>query len=354
MRKYYIDNIRSMIILLLFPVHTFMIWNNFGNKFYIWEEGNTLISTLITIVNPWLMPILFAFAGLSFHYASQKRDDNLFIKERIKKLMIPFLCGLLILVPIQTLYARKFFFLYTGSFFDNIGYFFTHISDLSGYDGAFTPGHLWFLLFLFIISLLFLILKRCVPYHKVEAKIAHMHIITIIALWIPISLIFYIGNFGGFSIGSSFAFYTLGYYLLSNDSLIQTLEKNVRWLLLLFLVSSAILVVLYYNISYYGNILVYFVAWIGVLVIMTAGKRYSNKKNMITEYIRKASFPIYIFHQSILVMLAYVTLQLTDILIWQVMIIMLGSLILTILCYECVRRIPFICMLFGMKYKKMR
>lgn len=29
-RKHYIDNLRNMTILLLFPVHTFMIWNDFG------------------------------------------------------------------------------------------------------------------------------------------------------------------------------------------------------------------------------------------------------------------------------------------------------------------------------------
>ena len=35
-RKHYIDNLRNLAILLLFPVHTFMIWNNFGSRFYIW------------------------------------------------------------------------------------------------------------------------------------------------------------------------------------------------------------------------------------------------------------------------------------------------------------------------------
>lgn len=36
-RKHYIDNLRNLAILLLFPVHTFMIWNNFGSRFYIWQ-----------------------------------------------------------------------------------------------------------------------------------------------------------------------------------------------------------------------------------------------------------------------------------------------------------------------------
>lgn len=40
MRKHYLDNIRTIVILLLFPYHTFMIWNNFGTKFYIWGGNN--------------------------------------------------------------------------------------------------------------------------------------------------------------------------------------------------------------------------------------------------------------------------------------------------------------------------
>lgn len=63
-RKHYIDNLRNLTILLLFPVHTFMIWNNFGSRFYIWQGENKILSTLIVLVNPWFMPILFALAGI--------------------------------------------------------------------------------------------------------------------------------------------------------------------------------------------------------------------------------------------------------------------------------------------------
>ena len=72
-RKHYIDSLRNLAILLLFPVHTFMIWNNFGSRFYIWQGENKILSTLIVLVNPWFMPILFALAGMSARYALEKR-----------------------------------------------------------------------------------------------------------------------------------------------------------------------------------------------------------------------------------------------------------------------------------------
>ena len=80
-RKHYIDNLRNLTILLLFPVHTFMIWNNFGSRFYIWQGESKILSTLIVLVNPWFMPILFVLAGMSARYALQKRTTKEFIMQ---------------------------------------------------------------------------------------------------------------------------------------------------------------------------------------------------------------------------------------------------------------------------------
>lgn len=90
MRKHYIDNLRSLAILLLFPVHTFMIWSDFGSRFYIWEGESRLLSTLIVLVNPWFMPLLFVLAGISARHALEKRTKKEFILERLRKLLLPF------------------------------------------------------------------------------------------------------------------------------------------------------------------------------------------------------------------------------------------------------------------------
>ena len=57
--------VRNLTILLLFPVHTFMIWNDLGFRFYIWQGESKILSTLIMLINPWFMPILFVLAGMS-------------------------------------------------------------------------------------------------------------------------------------------------------------------------------------------------------------------------------------------------------------------------------------------------
>ncbi len=83
-RKHYIDNLWSLTILLLFPVHTFIIWNDFGSRFYIWVKESRLLSTLIVLINPWFMPLLFVLAGISARYGLEKRTVKEFVVQRVR------------------------------------------------------------------------------------------------------------------------------------------------------------------------------------------------------------------------------------------------------------------------------
>lgn len=346
-RKHYIDNLRNLTILLLFPVHTFMIWNNFGSRFYIWQGESKILSTLIVLVNPWFMPMLFVLAGMSARYALQKRTTREFIMQRIRKLLIPFVSGLILLVPFQTLYARKYFDNYEGSLWDNWKYFFTHLTDFSGYDGAFTPGHLWFILFLFFISMIALVVFRYVPYEKLAVSVEKIPAVGLLLLFVPVWLMYYLGNFGGYSIGKNLALYLLGYYVLSNDLMIEKLERNIRWLASLCLVGTIVSVGMYYKFSYYGDCWVNFIGWISILVLLVAGKNLLNRETGFTRYFNKASYPIYILHQSILVILAYYIVQMSDIMFVQVFGICVGSFVLTVLAYHLVRQLPIVRKLLG-------
>lgn len=348
-RKHYIDNLRNLTILLLFPVHTFMIWNNFGSRFYIWQGENKILSTLIVLVNPWFMPILFVLAGMSARYALEKRTNKEFVIGRVSKLLIPFISGMILLVPFQTLYARRFFDNYEGSLLDNWKYFFTHLTDFSGYDGAFTPGHLWFILFLFLISMVALLLFRLVPYEKLAVSVEKMPVFGVLLLFIPIWLMYYLGNFSGFSLGKNLALYLIGYYVLSNDVMIEKLERNIKWLATLCVIGTIMSVALYYSFSYYGDLWVNFIGWISILVLLVVAKRFLNKRTGFTQYFNQASYPIYILHQSILVALAYYVLQASDVLFVQVFCICIGSFLLTVLAYHLIKLIPVVKKMIGIK-----
>jgi len=340
MRKHYLDYLRAISILLLFLIHTLMIWNNFGTKFYIWDGENTLLSTIIVAVNPWLMPLLFVIAGMCARYSLTKRSTRQFVKERVAKLLLPFIIGILLLVPFQTLIARKFFYGYQGSTLSHYFYFFTHFSDLSGYDGCFTPGHLWFILYLFIISLSGLPIMKYIPYERVAQRLHSMSTAAVILLFIPIWLMYYIGNFGGYSIGKYFLLYLIGYYLCSDESLLTSLLTHKKLIIGLFVLSDLALMIAFYQFSYYGDLLVNIVGWLGVLTCLLLGKGFINKEIPALEYCVKGSYAFYLLHQTILVALGYYALSTFDHLLVQILVIMLGSFLLTVLSYEVLRKIP--------------
>ena len=333
---------------MLFFYHTFMIWNNYGDKFYVWGGNNNILSTLIVLVSSWFMPILFVIAGISTRYSLGKRNTKEYIKERISKIFIPFICGLILLVPFQTLYARKFFFNYSGSIIDNFKYFFTHFSDLNGYDGMFTFGHLWFLLYLFIISIISLLIIKKVSFEKIDSKLSKLNIIFIILIFIPLFIFYNIGNFGGQSIGKYLLLYLLGYYMFT-DSFIEKLIKYKILILPIFFISEIVLVISYYNYGSYNDLFVNFVGWIGILSFMIIGKLYLNKETKITSYFKKASFPVYILHQTVLVIIGYYALINLNNIYAQLLIIIFGSFIITIILYELIRRIPILKKTIGAK-----
>lgn len=347
MRKHYIDNLRSLTILFLFPVHTFMIWNDFGSKFYIWQGENRLLSTLIVLVNPWFMPLLFVLAGMSARYALEKRSVKDFIVQRIHKLLIPFLSGMLLLVPFQSLFARKFFYAYDGGLLEHWKYFFTHLTDFSGYDGAFTPGQLWFILFLFLISMVSLVIFRLLPYQRAAGEVEKLPALGVLLLFVPVWLMYYLGNFGGFSLGKNLALFLLGYYFLSNDAVLDRMERNMKWLTPLWATGIVLSVTLYYRFSYYGDLWVNFIGWLSILVILALGRKFWNRRTGFTEYFNKASYPIYILHQSILVALAYYVVRMCDSLWIQAPCICLGSFLLTVAAYHLIRLIPVVRKMIG-------
>ncbi len=348
-RSYYLDYLRIISILLLFPVHTFMIWNDYGQKFYVWSGENKLLSSLIILINPWFMPLLFAIAGMCARYSLEKRTEKEFILERVIKLFVPFLSGIILLVPFQTLFARKYFYNYSGTLQENILYFFSHFTDLSGYDGCFTPGQLWFLLFLFIISLVSLLLFKMVPYDKIARWAVKMNIYIIVGLFICVWMAYYIGNFGGFSLGKNMVLYLLGYYILSNETILDELEKYRNILFGLFCFCLIMLFVFYYYFSYYGDIAVNFIGWLGICSLIPFAKKHFNKRTKLLVYFKKASFPLYILHQSILVAVGYYVLLYVDGILIQAVSILAVSFLLTLGIYELIKRIPYVRVLFGIK-----
>lgn len=69
----------------------------------------------------------------------------------------------------MTYIADKLNYDYQGNFFQHYTVFFTHFTDLTGADGGFSVGQFWFILYLFLISLIavgIILLQRKIMHSK--------------------------------------------------------------------------------------------------------------------------------------------------------------------------------------------
>lgn len=354
MRKYYIDNIRIFCILLLFPVHTCMIYNTFGDAFYVFSKPITVLSEFIVIVYPWWMTLLFVIAGISSAYALKKRSGSEYAKERVMKLLIPLMFGIILIIPVQTYIADIFHNGYSGRYFEHFLIFFTKLTDFTGYDGGFTPAHTWFMLYLFVISMISL--PVMLWYVKRDKKIDGSRITmpVILPLFIIILLMTPIIELGGKSVGESLACFLIGFFLLSIDEVQEKLMKYCMPLGLSWIVFMALRDYMFLINSGYGilwDIEQRLVTWFGILAILGLGKKYLNFNNKFTQYFSPAAFPIYFLHQSILVIIAFYVVKFVHIIAVQFIIILTMSFFITLLCYEVLRRFSLTCFMFGIKKK---
>jgi len=358
-RLHYIDNLRWICILLLFPLHAALVFCPQWYGYYVSSDySSTIARGLVVAVEPWIMPLLFCIAGLSLKFALSGRTPHVYLKERVTKLLVPFIAGLVLICPVIAYYALKFHTGYTGSFAGAFVHFFStmqNIQDRNGIFGDFSVDHLWFIIFLFIISIValgvILLGRRHAGLH-LNAGVLSLPVLVL--LFIPVWLL----NFAGFemaeySILSYFALFLIGYYLLARDSVQALLEKYwavllVAWIILTTGVMWMYGILLMHHEVLWGSSAFYVLTgWTGVLALMGAGRHLFDVRNNFATYMGAASYPVYILHQAVLVAIAYYVVMLAIPSALQFLAIVIASLLLTFACYEILRRIPGVRVLFG-------
>lgn len=353
-RQHYIDNLRFFCTAMLIPYHAAMAWNCWGEGNYIILGSSKIFSSFIVAVSPWYMTLLFVLAGMSAKYSVQKRTVKQFIKERVYRLFIPFVTATVTVVPVLTFIADKTNCGYSGGFMNHYSVFFTKITDITGYDGGFSIGHLWFVLCLFIISLLSLIMIPIVNKCFSKRIFEKVSVLAVILLFI-LSMLTTPLKLAGKSIVSYLLFYLLGYCILSEEKIMEKLVKYKYIYLSVWLISSFLNVYLFLwsnvNMDTLNTMFMYLSGCFGILTFLSFGKDMLNHTDKIMSKLSADSFFVYIFHFIYVVVFEYVFSSVinNDSVIF--ILTVLCSFVLTLLTCEIVKVIPIIHSLFGMKRK---
>jgi len=316
-RLYYIDWLRVLVVLALIPFHASLTYLRYG-VVYIKEPVSGLASLPFLIIEvplgDFFMTLLFFVSGVASYHSFNKRGTGLYIGERAQKLALPFGLGYILLCPV-TAYIQALYEGFQGGFISFLPRFFWY--DTYHYLGY---GHLWFLLYLFVFSII------CVPLFKWwQAEGGHLERIGAFfskgnRLLLPIAFIVLLevylrprfhpdafiiaGDWANVSVYLSLFIFG---YVYAADSRIQEKVKEYFKLSAVFGIMG--LAALYYvnihsqmfwsDASYLG------VLWVwakgvyecaGIIFLLNFRRLCLNRKSRALTYLNRASFTIYIFH----------------------------------------------------------
>lgn len=348
-RLNYIDNLRSLTVSLLIIYHLAMAYNTWGEPNYIFLGETKFLSAIVVLISPWFMPLMFLIAGIGAFYSLKKRSFATFIKERLIRLGIPFVFGMLIINPMLSFVADVTHNGYQGNILSHYGIYFTRFTDLSGYDGGFTLGHLWFVIVLIVISILSCgIIKLC---SRVKSN-AFKFVLN--ATLVVVAILAYDFKLLGKPLITYLCVFLLGYFLFSNQEFVNRLTK-FKWLFTcLFIVSAITNTVLFVFVGKYellNNICNYLAFATGIPALFCLGNDYLNFTNSICQKCSRLSYVFYIVHFPVVVLCQYYASLIGLGIIANFFVGVIAATVVTALLCMIIDTNPITRVLFGLKNK---
>lgn len=370
-RRHDLDWLRVIAILLLLYFHTGMIFVAEWGWHIKNPETSYLVLELNYFLSRWRMALLFVISGIGTSFALRRRTPAQYVGERTKRLFVPVLFGILVIVPPQIYIERIAGGAAYASFLD----FYPSIFTTGPYPaGNLSYHHLWFVLYLFLYSLaalpFFLYLRSDAGARWAERLSDALRGPGLYALALPLgaALAALIVRFPGpqniVNDGAYllyyFLFFVYGYVLHVAGGLWGVLEARRRTSLTLAFLSILSINALRWNdatpeFTYsLANSLYYllqgFNAWCWVLAFLGYGKRYLNRPSRLLERANEGIYPFYILHQTVIVVVGYYVIQVEESILAKFLFVSTLSLVLSWGIYELfVRPVPALRFLFGMK-----
>jgi peptidoglycan/LPS O-acetylase OafA/YrhL len=383
-RLHYLDWLRVLLILGVFVYHAVSPFRE-GREWHITNpERSVAVTSILIFLWPWALPLFFLVAGATSKFALRRRSNRQYIRERVARLLVPLIVGSILLSPLQAYLEALNRGSYQGPFLRYVPQMLAERTS----GNLFTPllfgelgFHLWFLGFLFAFSLLALPIFRWFERDRGQAFISWMGRLVakrggILVFIIPLALArlivqpFYPEEHGWLDFVFSFLFFVLGYILYSDERFLSAIRRD-RWLLVgggvLNLVAFGALVAIVGDTaldwfltevfivpgSIIGIVLFALSGWCWALCVLYLAMTRLNFSNQWLVYGNETIMPVYIFHQPIIVIIAFFVVQWDAGISVKMLAVVLGSLVITVGLVELViKRIGALRGLFGMKARR--
>lgn len=361
-RKYWLDNLRWVTVLLVLLYHVFYFYNNKGvfggvGGFGPYPETPQYQDVVMYILYPWFMPLLFLLAGISARYALERRPAREWFRDRTRKLLVPSTIGLFV-------------------FHWMVGYFNTAAAAKAGTFGEMPvvakfvvwsisgTGPLWFIQDLWLFSLVLLALRaidKSDRFHRwcgkiSEGKYAIVWIILLgVIYWAAEQLVIHNprpespdGLYNLYKPLFYLVIFLMGYYIFSHDRVQEALKSAWIPLMVCAIVAGTILIVTGFgrdNTSpeYLTSPLNCLYGWLACLALPGWFQARFDRTGAFAGYMTRSSFGLYIVHYLVIASFGYMMKIYTNLPpVAMYLILTVAVFALSPVIYEIVRRIPFI------------
>jgi glucans biosynthesis protein C len=398
-RRPELDAMRALVVVGLVVFHSAMVFASGASWFINDPRPGPGFTVFLLWGSLWGMPLLFLVSGMGARYALRSRSARAFLRERLGRLGVPLLTGLVLLVAPMFYLNRlgqpdfhepywRFWLRFLNPAAIAIGIPATG-TWRSGAD-EFDPAHLWFLFSLLVFSIVlvpaFAWLRRPHGAHLIDhlAGLTERHpAAALLVAAVPIMAVeAALGpdkNTGGWERLTYLFFFLYGYLLACDRRFEQTLRR-LRWPALGGAVlASVLLAVAAKLVDPSGADPISGVTpplsatqglagWLWTTAILglagTVAARFTARSTgsptgspahpprwqRVTAYANEAVLPFYVLHEPVIVAVAWVIVRWPGPLLVKYLSVVAASFVLTLALYEgLVRRFQLTRFLFGMK-----
>ncbi|MBI9036062.1 MAG: acyltransferase [Bacteroidales bacterium] len=318
-RRFDIDWMRILLILSVFIFHIGMFFNSWG-----WHVKNNIelsgLNRTMEFLHYWRMPLLFFISGAGTFLALGSKTLAKYAGERARRLMIPFGIGFFTLVPIQV-YLEKF------DQYNSLWHFYTHLFEGVYPEGNMSWHHLWFILYLFLVSIVAIPVIKWLRSDGAKALFTFIDKLSqlkggLLLLGLPILISqMILRPFWPESTHALiddwaymmmyFLFFIYGYIFAKSKAMYQNIIKQ-RYISLAASVFVTVLMFNAFNLisddywaDYFYNVNAILLAWFMGMTALGFCGRYMNFDSPFRKKANEAIYPFYLLHQPIILLIGF-------------------------------------------------
>jgi peptidoglycan/LPS O-acetylase OafA/YrhL len=385
MRLHYLDWLQVLAILGVFLFHAVRPFDDLP----AWHIENAEASAFVTFFAGffilWGMPFFFLMAGATSWFSLRRRTPGRYVRERVTRLLIPFIIGAIVLTPFQAYYELTHNGWWQGGSIVEFvlssearTYFYTEMNPIVPSPETFSNigYHLWFVGFLFCFALLalpvFLWLDResgrrfADPLAQLANRRGGLLVFVIPLMLVRFLLQPFFPEYTGWSdFFFTLLFFVFGFVVIADERFRQAVRRD--WLLHLILGIACTL--FFFSVGFGAPVydwlaspgtVGFFIShavwsvnsWCWTMVMLYVGMRFLDFASQWLQYGREGSYAFFFFHQPVIVFLAFYAVQWETGIALKLLVVLLGALLVTLGLVELIKRTKVLRGLFGMKARR--